>query len=103
MTSTLRDAARLIRSKNAGPFWMTIDVFLQDHTAFARAARSTLVDPVWMGSLYGVDPTQVEVHLVSQLDAIKISMPRPVPQGSVADTDEHAGQQYVPLLDIELP
>lgn len=102
MTRTLQDAARLVRSKNAGPFWLTIDVFLHDQDAYAQARSSSLVDPEWMATLYGIRPEQVEIHLVPQLNAIKISMPRPIAQGSLGDTDQHAGQQYVPLLGIQL-
>jgi hypothetical protein len=34
---------------------------------------------------------------------LKFSMPRRVPQGDFGDGDMHGGQQYAPLLDIEVP
>jgi hypothetical protein len=34
--------------------------------------------------------------------AIKASMPRPIFQGELADGDCYGGQQYVPLLEIEV-
>jgi hypothetical protein len=33
---------------------------------------------------------------------IKISYPRTTPQGGMVERDMHSGQQYVPLLDVEL-
>ncbi len=36
------------------------------------------------------------------LHAIKISFPRPVTQGARRDRDMHAGQQYVPLLTMQV-
>ncbi|MFC1935705.1 DUF4387 family protein [Chloroflexota bacterium] len=35
--------------------------------------------------------------------AIKFSIPRPVFSGDLEDSDVYGGQQYAPLLDIELP
>lgn len=101
--TTLGDVARLIRSKNAGPFWLTIDVFFDTPADFHRAAASALTDPRQIADLYRVPGDAVQVFLLDQLNAIKISFPRPVVAGAVNDPDLHAGQQYVPLLSIELP
>jgi hypothetical protein len=35
--------------------------------------------------------------------AIKASIPRPVIQGDVGDSDGHGGQQFIPLMDIDIP
>jgi len=101
--TALGDVARLIRSKNAGPFWLTIDVFFAGPADFRRAAASPLTDPELIAGLYQVPADAVQVFLLDQLDAIKISFPRPVVQGALTDADLHAGQQYIPLLSIELP
>jgi hypothetical protein len=98
----LGELATQVRSKNAGPFWLTMDVFFADAEACARASRSPVTDPATIGHLYGVDPDQVKVFVLTDLLAIKISLPRPVVQGSLADRDMHAGQQYVPLLGLQV-
>jgi hypothetical protein len=103
MTTTLGELATQVRSKNAGPFWMTIDVFLADDDAYQRASRSAITDPAVVGNLYATDPRHVRVYRLPLLGAIKVSLPRPVVQGSVGDRDMHAGQQYVPLLDLPVP
>jgi hypothetical protein len=64
--------------------------------------RSPAADPGTIGELYRVDPDLVEVFLLANLRAIKISFPRPVVQGSLRDRDMHGGQQYVPLLTVEI-
>jgi hypothetical protein len=102
MTTPLGELATQVRSKNAGPFWLTMDVFFADADDCARASRSPLTDPATIGRLYGLDPGQVKVFVLADLLAIKISVPRPVVQGSLQDRDMHAGQQYVPLLGIEV-
>jgi hypothetical protein len=100
--SSLGDVATLVRSKNAGPFWLTLDVFLPDEETFHLVSSSLVTDPVTIGELYRVDPDEVRVFVLAELRAIKISFPRPVVQGSLLDRDMHAGQQYVPLLTIEI-
>lgn len=100
MTTTLGELATKVRSKNAGPFWLTIDAFFADDASFERACRSALTDPEKIGALYGTDPAKVRVFLLRELKAVKVSLPRPTAQGSVGDRDMHAGQQYVPLLNL---
>ena len=102
MTSTIGDLAGVVRSKNAGPFWLTIDVFCDTDEIFRRIARSPATDPGAIADIYSVPSDQVLIWAIRSLRTIKISFPRPTPQGSVGDRDMHAGQQYVPLLSIEV-
>jgi hypothetical protein len=99
----LGELADLVRSKNAGPFWMTIDVFLPDETSYRRASDSSLTDPETIAQLFGASAGAVQVHRLPGLCAIKVSLPRPAVQGSPGDRDMHAGQQYVPLLSLLVP
>ena len=94
-----RSSASRWRSSSA----MTIDAFFATAADFHRAAASKLTDPLMISGLYGVPADTVQVFLLDQLNAIKISVPRPVVQGAVNDADLHAGRQYVPLLPIEIP
>jgi hypothetical protein len=103
VSTTLGQIALHVRSKNAGPFWMTIDAFFDDDSSYQRAASSPLTDPGRISALYGIDIDQVAIYRLPAIRAIKISFPRPVVQGSINDRDLHAGQQYVPLLEIEVP
>jgi hypothetical protein len=34
--------------------------------------------------------------------AFKFSIPRPIVQGNLGDGDMHGGQQFIPLMDIEI-
>ncbi len=103
MSTTLGQLASSVRSKNAGPFWTTIDVFFDDRASFDRAALSPLTDPSVIASLYAVEVETVRIFPLPGLLVIKVSFPRPSAQGGIGDTDMHAGQQYVPLLSLEVP
>ncbi len=102
MSTPLADLAA-VRSKNAGPFWLTIDVFAVDDAAYERIAGSAVTDPATIAQCYGVDPAGVRIFRLPALRAIKVSLPRPVTQGALHDRDMHAGQQYVPLLTVPIP
>lgn len=99
----LHEVADLVRAKNAGPFWMTLDVFLPSEDAYARVCASSVVDPHVIGELYATPAEGVRVFRQPALRAVKISFPRPEVQGSFADRDMHSGQQHVLLADIAIP
>jgi hypothetical protein len=99
-TPILADVARLVRSKNAGPFWITIDVFFATDTDYAAYHESITAGAV--AAAYRVDEPTVNIFAIPDLRVVKVSFPRPVPQGSAFDRDMHAGQQHVPMLSIPL-
>lgn len=103
MTATVRDLLASVRSKNAGPFSLTIDLFFQDRAAYDRALRSGLVDAAEIGARYSLPAGDVDIYPFPQANAVKISFPRRVPAGSPGDNDGLGGQQFAPLLDIEVP
>ena len=96
----LTDTFRLIRSKDAGPFMLTIDLFCHDEAAYHRVLDSGLISPGTFAELYGVATSDVEVHLGESIHAIKVSFPRPVASGELADSDITGGQQYGPLVEL---
>ncbi len=98
----LRDVCRHIRSKNAGPFWITVDLFFDGGETYARHADDPAIGPDAVAVLFGVDPTQVKRFRIDDLNVVKLSYPRARPQGGAFERDMHGGQQYVPLLDIDL-
>jgi len=100
---TIGDLAAQVRSKNAGPFWITLDVFLRDDADFAFLTGSGALTPAVIAALYGVAAADVTYVELPTIRAVKISFPRAVPAGSFADRDLHAGQQHIPLADVVLP
>lgn len=99
--TTIKQACRSVRSKNAGPFWVTIDLFFTEK-AYARYRDSKVLSPELLHRIYGADPKLVKRIAVDALHMIKLSYPRKAPQGGIVERDMHAGQQYVRLLDVEL-
>lgn len=98
----VNDVCRHVRSKNAGPFWITLDLSFTDQATFDRYAHSPQLQPEAIGALYGVEAGLVKRFPVSDLLVLKISYPRRQPQGGAVERDMHGGQQYVRLVDVEL-
>jgi hypothetical protein len=99
---TVGDVAELVRSKNAGPFWQTLDVFLPDDETYRLVAESPAIDEAVIADLYGVKFADVAIYRLPSIRVVKISFPRPTTQGGVEDRDMHAGQQHVPLSRLVL-
>jgi hypothetical protein len=99
----LAECASLIRSKNAGPFALTFDVMFSSASAYERVKRSAVLSAERFAEIYDVPVADVQAFECDQALALKFSIPRPHVQGDFGDGDMHGGQQYAPLLDIEVP
>ena len=100
--TTLGEYAKYIRSKNAGPFWMTLDVFFASSEDYEKALTRNLITPELINRLYLTPVDQVRIFHCESLNTIKISIPRPTSQGGVADRDVHSGQQFSLLFDVTI-
>jgi hypothetical protein len=94
---------RSCKSKNAGPFELTIDVVFDDLALFEKVKQTGVLGPALFGRLYGVRPEDVLFTVYDAGYAFKATLPRLVPAGDIGDTDVYGAQQHVPLLDVEIP
>ena len=96
----LGDVVEKVRSKNAGPFWLTIDVFCGDaetyQTIDAKLETSTIAD------LLHQPEENLKRFSMPALNVIKFSLPRPHVQGSRLDRDMHGAQWAILLEELEL-
>jgi len=100
--ATIGDIAELVRSKNAGPFWLTIDIFCATNHDYNTIAAPNVITADRIAGLYRVDATTIKIYRLAHLLVVKVSFPRPTTQGGVRDRDIHAGQQHVPLMRLPL-
>ena len=98
----LKEVCRHIRSKAAGPYWITLDLFFADREAFDRYAEAPSLQRGGVAALFNVDESAVKRFVVTDLMVVKLSYPRTHPQGGVVERDMHGGQQYARLLEIEV-
>lgn len=81
----LIDLCSLIRSKNAGPFWLTFDFVARDQKTYDVLRTCGVLHPQLFADLYGADPTTVLLVHHDRAQAVKVSLPRPVRQGDLQD------------------
>ena len=101
--TTLGELARLIRSKNAGPFVLTFDVMFADEPTYRRVVAAKIVTRESVAAIYRLPAEHVRVFEHAAAFAIKITIPRPVAQGDRDDGDMFGGQQHAPLVDLPVP
>jgi len=101
MSARLIDLASVIRSKNAGPGELTLDIIFKTREAFDRVVSGGLIDRALIARLYGQREDDVlSVIAFEPAWAIKATMRRPTPSGAVGDTDIYGAQQHAPLLGL---
>ena len=98
----LIDLASVIRSKNAGPTQITLDILFNDGDAFEQAKTSANLQPPAIALLYGLAPAQVRVIPYPPANALKVVMDRTVIAGTPGDRDVYGAQQHGPILDLVL-
>lgn len=100
----LYDWAKILRSKNAGPFQLTLDIIFDDEKRYKIVKESGVINRDLICRLYRVPPEDV-YHLVffDAALAIKITIKRPTDSGSIGDTDVYGAQQHAPLIDVSIP
>lgn len=101
--ATIADLAVLVRSKNAGPFWLTIDVMFDDPAAYCRVRDSEAINRAGIARMFRREPDQIIVVNHDAALAIKVSFPRPQSSGAKYDSDVYGGQQYAPILSLPVP
>ncbi len=99
---TVNDVCRHVRSKLAGPFWVTFDLFFDGEENFKRYSASPSLGPGLFERVFGADPALVRHYPVPTLNMVKISYARSSPQGGEVERDMHCGQQFARILDVEL-
>ena len=96
----LIDIAKILRSKNAGPLYITFDLMFSSKEKMLLVKNGLTREAV--GAAYGVSADKVDIITYDVVNSIKITMPRKYISGSVYDDDIYGCQQHVPLSNIEI-
>lgn len=99
----LKDIAKACKSKNAGPFHITLDIMFDNAALFEQVRATGVINPELIARLYNVDAKQILFTEYPPALAWKATLARRIPSGAVGDTDVYGAQQHAPLLDIEIP
>ena len=96
----LGEKVKKIRSKNAGPFWITIDIFCGSKVVFDETR--VRLDNLRIINLFQINGQTLKRFEIESLNVIKFSFPRQIIQGDIIDRDMHGAQLAVLLSEMDL-
>ncbi len=98
--ANLGEIVEKVRSKNAGPFWLTIDIFCGTVPAFAQICEGLSTERV--AAVFAVPPETLKRFEIPSLNVVKFSLPRPDIQGAIEDRDMHGASWAALLSEVAL-
>ena len=96
----LIDYTKILRSKNAGPLFITFDLIFNTKEQMQYIAQR--LTKAQISQAYVVAEEKIHIIVYEVVNSIKITFPRKNISGSLADNDIYGCQQHVPLANIEL-
>jgi hypothetical protein len=104
----LKDLAIRVRSKNAEPFYTTLDIYFPDEASYAAVRDSGSVTAEGVAAAYNV-PVDVVwgIFFVDEINVAKVTLfkwNRGGYQGcgDPSVTDMFGSQQHIPMLELDL-
>jgi hypothetical protein len=95
----LGEKVKKIRSKNAGPFWITIDIFCGSEEVFKDVCLNLKNSKI--ANLLMINIKDLKRFEIEKLNVVKFSFPRNITQGHVLDRDMHGAQLAVLLSEMD--
>ncbi len=100
----LVDLVKVLRSKNSGPFQITLDILFDDKEKYDRVVRSNAITIASMASLYNLREEDICcIVFFKKALGIKITYNRNISSGTCLDRDVYGAQQHAPLMDLQIP
>ena len=103
MAIALTDIADIIRSKNSGPYELTLDMLFGSRAWYEKVRDAGAINEALICRLYRIPPSKVLgiIHF-EPANAIKVTIERPLCSGDPGETDVYGAQQHAPLLSVML-
>lgn len=96
----LIDIARILRSKNAGPLYITFDLMFDSEEDMNMVLGKLKKEDI--AKAYLVNEKDITIIAYQIVNSIKVTFPRKHISGSVYDEDVYGCQQHIPLGNIEI-
>lgn len=96
----LIDYTKILRSKNAGPLFITFDLIFNTREDMEYVATRLKKEDI--AKAYNTDISKIDIISYAVVNSIKITFPRKHISGSLEDCDIYGCQQHMPLASIEI-
>ncbi|WP_055668910.1 DUF4387 family protein [Desnuesiella massiliensis] len=101
--ASLFELAKILRSKNSGPFELTLDVLFDNEESYFRVKESGKINIDTVCKLYGITEDRVcNIVFFDPALGFKITILRDVSSGTIGDRDVYGAQQHAPLMNLEV-
>lgn len=94
----LIDYTKILRSKNAGPLFITFDLIFAGRDAMEYVRQNLKKQDV--AQAYAIDESKIDIIAYEVVNSIKITFPRKNISGSLSDADIYGCQMHMPLANI---
>ena len=105
---TLGEVASIIRTKNAGPYEITMDVIFNNDVVYQQIKKSGILHPKLIADLYNIAENDIiYCGFFDQAMGFKATLPRLrngkiAPCGGYMEDDVHGSQRHIPLFGVKL-
>jgi hypothetical protein len=102
MKTKLLAITDIIRSKNSGPYELTMDIMFSSFDWYRKVCAAKVINEHLICGLYKIKPSEI-INIIEfdPAKAVKITIKRPLCSGDPGETDVYGAQQHAPLLDLE--
>lgn len=99
----MKEIASVIRSKNSGPYELTMDLMFPDDATFEKVANANIITKERIAEIYKLPLEHVlSIVVFPKARAIKATIVRPMASGALGERDVYGAQQHAPLMDLEV-
>lgn len=99
----LYDLAAVIRSKNSGPFQITLDVLFDDRYIYEKIRDQGMITKEKIADLYKMEASRIqEIVFFDTALGFKITYDRKISSGTCGDRDVYGAQQHAPLAEMKI-
>ena len=99
----LYDLAAVIRSKNSGPFQITLDVLFDDRSMYERIRDQGIITKEKIADLYKMEESRIrEIVFFDTALGFKITYDRKISSGTCGERDVYGAQQHAPLAEMKI-
>ncbi len=101
MMKRLGDLATVLRSKNSGPFQITLDVLFDDEATYRLVKESRAITEETIMDAYNLRREDiVGIYFFDIALGVKITYNRKISSGSRFERDVYGAQQHAPLMEL---
>lgn len=99
---SLYEVAKVLRSKNAGPFSITLDILFNSKSEYEAVKKANIITKESIAKAYKIREEEItELVYFDQALGIKATYNRQVSSGTAGDRDVYGAQQHAQLMTFQ--